>query len=209
HLPEIDMAALHGAQPRIRELSLAPQRGQARRVVAEGVGAAPRRRRDIEQRAVRIEYAGFDAGQRLHRRRDTTRGSTRDGRRDAHDVAAAPTDSSNATLPRPPSAQMLTIARAPASRAAISLTACDRMRAPVAPNGWPSATLPPLGLTRSGGNAPSVASTPARSRRNCGSSSALMWNATCAANASWISHRSISAYVSPCRARSRGIANAG
>jgi hypothetical protein len=55
-------------------------------------------------------------------------------------------DSSSITLPEPPSAQIDTIARLPAGRAASSFTAWLRMRAPVAPNGWPSAMLPAVGI---------------------------------------------------------------
>ena len=43
----------------------------------------------------------------------------------------------------------------PAGRTASSFTAWLRMRAPVAPNGWPSAMLPPLGFMRSRGKRPS------------------------------------------------------
>jgi hypothetical protein len=50
-----------------------------------------------------------------------------------------PQFSSNATVPNPPSAQMLTMARLPCGIAASSFTAWLRMRAPVAANGWPSA----------------------------------------------------------------------
>ena len=41
------------------------------------------------------------------------------------------------------------------------------MRAPVAPKGWPSATLPPLGFMRSRGNFPSGAVTPRPFREPC------------------------------------------
>src|SRR5437660_3238583 len=99
---------------------------------------------------------------------------------------------SSATVPKPPSAQMLTTARLPRGIAASSFTACERMRAPVAPNGWPSATEPPWGLSRSQGNAPNSASTRALSRRKLALSSAATLQSTCAANASWISHSAMS-----------------
>ncbi len=53
---------------------------------------------------------------------------------------------SNSTLPRPPSAQMLTMARWPWPSVASSLTAWLMMRAPVAPNGWPSAVAAAVGV---------------------------------------------------------------
>src|SRR5213592_3638747 len=98
---------------------------------------------------------------------------------------------SRATVPSPPSAQMLTTARLPPGIAASSFTACERMRAPVAPNGWPSATEPPWGLSRSHGNVPRSASTRALSRRKSTLSSAATLHSTCAANASWISQRDV------------------
>src|SRR6267143_4685356 len=116
---------------------------------------------------------------------------------------------SSATVPSPPSAQMLTTARLPPGIAASSFTACERMRAPVAPNGWPSATEPPWGLSRSHGNLPRFASTPAFSRRKLALSNAATLHSTCAANASWISHSAMSPWVRPFRASMRGIAYAG
>src|SRR3546814_7355564 len=50
-----------------------------------------------------------------------------------------------ATVPWPPSAQTLTIAYDPTGRDQSSFTVWLRSRAPVAPNGWPIATEPPLG----------------------------------------------------------------
>ena len=50
--------------------------------------------------------------------------------------------------------------------AASSFTAWLMMRAPVAPNGWPMAVLPPLGFMRSRGKAPKSRGTLALSRRN-------------------------------------------
>ena len=76
--------------------------------------------------------------------------------------------SSNATVPRPPSAHTLTTPRLPFGMAASSRTAWVRIRAPVAPKGWPSAMLPPLGLTRSRGKRPKVwerRPSPGRTRR--------------------------------------------
>ena len=46
---------------------------------------------------------------------------------------------------------MLTTAHDPAGLALSSFTAWERIRAPVAPNGWPSAVEPPLGFIRSTG----------------------------------------------------------
>src|SRR5712691_12341701 len=99
---------------------------------------------------------------------------------------------SSATVPSPPSAQMLTTARLPLGIAASSFTAWESIRAPVAPNGWPSATEPPWGLSRSQGNLPRSASTPAFRRRKSRLSSAATLHSTCAANASWISHNAMS-----------------
>ena len=61
--------------------------------------------------------------------------------------------SNSATVPRPPSAQMLTIARLRFGSVASSLTASLKIRAPVAANGCPSATLPPFRFIRSRGKA--------------------------------------------------------
>ena len=66
--------------------------------------------------------------------------------------------SSNATVPWPPAAQMLTIARQPLGMAASALMAWFRMRAPVAANGWPNARLPRLGFTRPRENRPTTSS---------------------------------------------------
>src|SRR5882672_5366166 len=112
---------------------------------------------------------------------------------------------SSATVPSPPSAQMLTTARLPLGIAASSFTACERMRAPVAPNGWPSATEPPCGLSRSSGNLPGSKSTPTLSRRKAALSKAATLHRTCAEKASWISHSAMSPYFRPFRASMRGI----
>src|SRR5258706_255078 len=100
---------------------------------------------------------------------------------------------SSATVPSPPSAQMLTTARLPLGIAASSFSACERMRAPVAPNGWPRATEPPFGLSRSKGNLPGSKSTPTFSRRKLALSKAARLHSTWAENASWISHSAMSA----------------
>src|SRR3977135_1590828 len=94
---------------------------------------------------------------------------------------------SSPTVPSPPSAQMLTTARLPPGIAASSFTACERIRAPVAPNGWPSATEPPGGLRRSKGNLPRSKSTPTFSRRKLALSKAARLHSTCPEKASWIS----------------------
>ena len=72
----------------------------------------------------------------------------------------------------------------PEGIAASSFTAWLRIRAPVAPKGWPSATLPPFGFIRSRGNVPKVFSTPAFSRTKFLSCNPLMWQSTWAENAS-------------------------
>src|SRR5258706_408268 len=100
---------------------------------------------------------------------------------------------SSATVPSPPPAKMPTPARLPPGIEASSFTACERMRAPVAPNGWPSATEPPCGLSRSKGNLPGSKSTPTFSRRKLELSKAARLHSTCAENASWISHSAMSA----------------
>src|SRR5260221_48183 len=95
---------------------------------------------------------------------------------------------SSATVPSPPSAQMLTTARLPPGIAASSFTACERMRAPVAPNGWPSATEPSWGLSRSSGNLPGSKSTPTLSRLKAALSMAATLHSTWSQKRPSISH---------------------
>ena len=65
HLPKIGVTALHCAQPRILQLLVAPQLTEKRGRVAQHIGAAPRRRADIEQGAVGVENAGADGARRF------------------------------------------------------------------------------------------------------------------------------------------------
>jgi len=90
--------------------------------------------------------------------------------------------------------------------AASSLIDWLRMRAPVAPNGWPMATLPPFGLKRSHGKRPRSRSSRTLSRRKSRLSRAATLHSTCAAKASWISQSSISCIVIPARSSARGAA---
>src|ERR1041384_2031226 len=103
-----------------------------------------------------------------------------DARKADHDVIAV------GLPPLPPAAQMEMSAR-PAARSASCLAAVMTMRAPVAANGWPSATLEPFGLSFARSIEPSGASRPRRLRQYSADSQALRVQSTCAANASWIS----------------------
>jgi hypothetical protein len=63
-LPEIRVPALHGAQPGILQLLVAPERGQFVDAVPEHIAAAPGRSGKIEQRPVGVEDAGLHADER-------------------------------------------------------------------------------------------------------------------------------------------------
>ena len=91
-----------------------------------------------------------------------------------------PATSITIASPCPPPEQIAARPRPPPRAAELAARACRRSRAPEAPTGWPSATAPPLTLTRSG-------STP-RSRVDCSATDA---------NASLISITSMSAAVEP------------
>ena len=67
------------------------------------------------------------------------------------------------------------------------LASAATIRPPVAANGWPAASEPPLTFSFSRSTGPSGASRPSRSEQNTGSSQAASVQSTCAANASWIS----------------------
>ena len=71
------------------------------------------------------------------------------------------------------------------------------IRPPVAANGCPAASEPPLTLSFARSIAPSGSSRPSFSRANTGSRHAFSVASTCAANASWISKRSKSADAEP------------
>src|ERR1700731_4864363 len=81
-------------------------------------------------------------------------------------VVRPPQCSNNAMVPRPPSAQMLTMARLPFGSAASSLRAWLSIRAPVAAKGS-SATLPPFGFIRSRGKLPYAQRPPFRGQNFC------------------------------------------
>ena len=68
-----------------------------------------------------------------------------------------------------------------------SLAAVATMRAPVAANGWPSASELPTTLSLLRSMLPNALSAPSLVRQNSSSSQALSVQSTCAANASWIS----------------------
>ena len=72
-------------------------------------------------------------------------------------------------------------------------------RAPVAPNGWPMAIEPPVTLKRSKSITPSGSLRPSSSSANFFEANAFMLERICAANASCISTRSMSASFSPAR----------
>ena len=61
HLPEIGVAVLERAQPRVLKLLVTPQRGQRRAPIRWNIVAARRGGREVEQRAVGVENAGADA----------------------------------------------------------------------------------------------------------------------------------------------------
>lgn len=115
---------------------------------------------------------------------------------------------STAAAPSPPAAQMPSTAERLPVRAS-SLAIVVTMRAPVAPNGWPSARLPPWTLKRAGSMRPTARSLPSRSFANASLASAFSTLSTCAANASWKSTRSASSSESPARSSALGTAMAG
>src|SRR6185436_12067217 len=91
-----------------------------------------------------------------------------------------------AVTPMPPAVQT-EISPRPDPRVASSLASVPTIRAPVAANGWPTATEPPLTLSLARSIEPSGAASPSRSRQNLSDSQALSVQSTCAAKASWIS----------------------
>src|SRR5206468_5871389 len=110
--------------------------------------------------------------------------------------------------PRPPAAQMETSA-VPSPRVDISRSAWCTRRAPVAPNGWPSAIDPPFGLIFSSGGSPIGSAPPRCSSANFFEPQACRLERTCAENASWISNRSTSDTRMPARRSTLGTAKAG
>src|SRR5579859_1146789 len=127
------------------------------------------------------------------------RGSFGDGRHVRSSTMAAPT---------PPAAHTETSPNC-AERRSISLTSVVTHRAPVAPNGWPSAIDPPRRLIRLGSMQPTALERPSSSSAKAFESSFCSVESTCAANASCISTTSMSASVSPARSSAIGIAYAG
>jgi hypothetical protein len=91
-----------------------------------------------------------------------------------------------AVTPMPPAVHTEMSPR-PDPRSSRSLASVATMRAPVAANGWPTATLLPLTLSFARSIAPSGRSSPSRSRQNFSYSQAFSVHSTCAAKASWIS----------------------
>src|SRR6185436_13851093 len=126
----------------------------------------------------------------------------------AHTVERAGHRSSTIAKPMPPCAQT-EIRPCLALRRAISFASVVVMRAPVAPNGCPSAIEPPHTFSFSRSSFPKGAARPSFSFAQLSDSSAWMLDATWAANASCISTRSMSASVRPARSSAFGIASAG
>src|SRR5204862_2153684 len=91
-----------------------------------------------------------------------------------------------ATTPWPPAAQ-IEIRPRPEPFSASIFASEATMRPPVAANGCPAASEPPLTLSLSRSMEPSGLSSPRRSRQNSSDSHALSVVSTCEANASWIS----------------------
>ena len=60
HRPEVGVAPSGGAEPRVLQLLVAPECGQAVRICAELVPAGIRRRSEVEERAIGVEHAGTD-----------------------------------------------------------------------------------------------------------------------------------------------------
>src|SRR5690606_18930215 len=90
-----------------------------------------------------------------------------------------------AVTPMPPAVQTDTRPR-PLPLSARSFASVATMRAPVAANGWPIATLPPFTLSFERSIAPSGRSRPSRSRQNVSDSHAASVARVRAAEASWI-----------------------
>src|ERR1700688_1570900 len=67
HLPEIDVAILQRAQPRILQLLVAPQCRQRAPLLIWNVGATCDGGGEIEDRAVSIKNAGANTSQAAHR----------------------------------------------------------------------------------------------------------------------------------------------
>ncbi len=74
----------------------------------------------------------------------------------------------------------------------IALARCSTMRLPLVPTGWPSEMAPPSTLSRSRSTVPNGRSRPSTSRQKSLSSHAARQASTCAAKASFSSHRSMS-----------------
>ncbi len=91
-----------------------------------------------------------------------------------------------ATTPWPLAAQ-IEIRQRPPPISLSCFAAEATIRPPVAANGWPAASEPPLTLILSRSIEPSAASRPSRSLQKTGSSQAFSVHRTWAANASWIS----------------------
>src|SRR5260370_20708025 len=66
-VPKIDIPPLQCAQPRILQLLVAPCRGEGRPLVRGNLRAARSGRREIEYRAIGVEYAGANARKPAHR----------------------------------------------------------------------------------------------------------------------------------------------
>ena len=75
----------------------------------------------------------------------------------------------------------------PSPRSCSALARPATIRPPVAANGWPAASEPPLTLSLARSIEPSGSSRPSRSVQKTGSSQAFSVQSTCAAKASWIS----------------------
>src|SRR5690606_27235738 len=132
---------------------------------------------------------------------DAKPGIVRANRWGRHDA----TRSSSIAWPWPPAAQAVTNANEPSSTARRCIAVLTR-RAPVAPNGCPSDTLPPHGLTLPMSTVPNAPGSPSFSRPNASDDSARSTASTWPANASWISITSTSARATPFRSSSRGTA---
>src|SRR6266550_6427987 len=91
-----------------------------------------------------------------------------------------------AATPIPPAVQ-IEISPRPEPRSASCFASPATMRAPVAPNGWPTATLPPFGFILPRLIAPKGCARLSRVRQYCSDSQAFSVQSTCAAKASWIS----------------------
>src|SRR5437667_4796720 len=91
-----------------------------------------------------------------------------------------------AATPIPPAVQ-IEISPRPEPRSASCFASPATMRAPVAPNGWPTATLPPFGFIFARLIAPKGCVRLRRVRQYSSDSQAFRVQSTCAAKASWIS----------------------